>query len=649
MPKIFEHFDGSLPAWMTPITQGDGAVSVADSRLLMGTSAATAGSDAFAVAFPFDRSLGRYQRLSFMMRSTPVTSNNPRAQVRIVHSAATPGPATAATYAGITLCRTYLNFASSVWSGVMAYWDSAGQQQTWREATQSFASGGGAGTPPITTGDSWQVIIDWDEPNNRLRMGWVHVATGTTFASEPHGPKLFALTDWVSLADVQHGSSSTLWIVVGWPDTDITMASGAAVEVDFLTHEWADELTWTTANESDTGSGVYNIRAWSSVAGHVWLPKSRTELAIPVGGSGDWDGEAVHWRGIVRDVDGTLWMAYQGSAIGGVSSGIGIASASSIDGTWTKFASNPVIADSPGDRSFVGQVTLTCDRTDPDPARRWKMTVVGLSDVDSKRRVFLYYASQPDTTSWTLDGTLLDWDSGESTDGVHLLMAPQYFAGRWHLYYLAVNVSGSPWSVYRAIGATLRAGAFTKSQAVDYFPNANGVETTISSASSTSRTVTVGSTTGFARDALIMYDQDGTVANWRLGRVRKVISSTQLELYHLMPGISTAGVLRTVLKGKQAPTTLRPDGDTWTFFGSAFSVFSGHASYAANYEGGCVWSTPHPAVAPTVDWPRTPGLLLGRNGNNGSSENWGFSAPPVDPFTQRVTTNRRRRQPRRRR
>lgn len=231
----------------------------------------------------------------------------------------------------------------------------------------------------------------------------------------------------------------------------------------------------------------------------------------------------------------------------------------------------------------------------------------------------------------------------ESTDGPLLNAPPVYLGGVWRLYY-TVDVSTDPPRNLVARSRELRAGTFVKDASLVYLPRSAGVEMTITAASSTSRTVSVTSTAGVVKDALVCYDQDATADNFRYGRVRKVVDATTLELYHLMPGISTTGVLRTMDRGVSYPTHVRPRGDRWEWRGTMFAPMRFHASYVANVETSALWWATNPdREGPVVDWERSPGPYLARDGNSGSSENPTYAERPVHPYTQALTVRRRRR------
>lgn len=637
----FWHFDdATLPPEWSSIVGGNASVFMYDSGAKL-DSGSGAAADSAAITMPFDRTLGRYQRITVCLRSDASAF---RPQVALLYQVGGPTPDTAANVNGRLLCRSYTYSNAGLYYGSLTYWNTGGTANNWSDASKAWTTSNVGSTPQLSEADDYHIVgLDWDDVLDRVRLFWVHVATGTAFTSEAAGPKLFALTDWVDLATIRNGSAtSDLHLVIGWLYNSVDLA-GATQHIEWVRHEWADELEYLFTNQKSVGSSTYTIKGWSGLAGGTWLPVSRTGLAVDVAAA-TWKANTVHFHGAVYDpVSGLYWMAHDGSD--GTVRGIGLVSASSPTAEpWTNYASNPVIGQEPGTHRGSPQIcTLTCDYTDPDPQRRWKLCVTYNSDVDNKSRVYLWTAPQPDTTSWTLDGLLLDYEVSESTDGPLLNAPPVYLNGSWRLYY-TIDAATNPPRNFVARSRELRAGTFVKDAALSYLPRSAGVEMTITSASSTSRVVDVTSTTGVQRDQLVCYDQDSTSDNFRYGRVRKVVSATQLELYHRMPGISTSGVLRTMNHGVSYPTHIRPRGDRWEWRGTMFAAMRFHATFVANIETSALWWATNPdREDPVADWPRCPGPYLGRDNNSGSSENPTYADRPVHPYTQPLTVRRRRR------
>lgn len=640
----FWHFDdASLPGEWSALSGNGGSVAVSDHGVLL-TGANTGYA---AISKAWDRSLGAYQRITACVRADNTAF---RPQLGLIYQAGGPTGDTIANVNGRLLCRTYTYNSGASWYGALQYINTGGTTNNWLDSSKAWSTSNGAATPLISGATDYHIVgLDWDDVLDRVRLFWVHVASGSTFASEPHGPKLFALTDWVDLATIRNGTAtSDVYLYLGWLYNSVNLA-GMTNHIEWVRHEWADALIpcYTSQKAYNAGSG-YNLKIHSCLRPDgVKLPISRTGgLALDIVAA-TWESNKVgQWGSVCYDpVTATYWMSY--SASDGTNAAIGVASATDPFGTWTKYASNPILPQEAGVH-YGGklQSCLVQDFTEPDPAKRWKLVVSCLSGVDSKLRVYLYTAAQPDTTAWTREGLLIDYDAGglDGDMGPELYCPPLYLGGQWYLHYVGLN-SGNPFLTYVAVGNRLAAGAFTPNRAIDFQPNSDGVEMTITTGSSTSRIVDVNSTVGVAADDLVMYDQDATSSNWRLGRVRKVLSSTQIELYHSMPGLSTSGVLRTINRGKNYPHFLMPFGDQWLWISTSFAPMFGHATFAAEYEGASLYRSTDPPYAekPTLDHFNTPGFWLGRDNNTGSTENPRFVGAAVVPYTEALTVRRRRR------
>lgn len=644
----FWHFDeATLPPEWASLVGGNASVFMYDGGVKLDSGSGTA-NDSAAIYQAFDRSLGNYQRITACVRADAAAF---RPQMHLLYRPGGPIAGTVSDIDALALVRVYSYSSASNYYGALQHWLTAGTRYNWLDSSKAWSTTNGAATPLITADDDYHVFgIDWDDVLDRVRLFWVHVASGSTFGgNEAAGPKLFALTDWVDLSTIRNGGQTAdLYLVIGWLYNSVNLA-GATQHIEWVRHEWADALIpcYTNQKAYDAGSG-YNLKIHSCLRPDgVKLPISRTGgLAVDIVAA-TWESNKVgQWGSVCYDpVTATYWMSY--SASDGTNAAIGVASATDPFGTWTKYGSNPILPQEAGVH-YGGklQSCLVQDFTEPDPAKRWKLVVSCLSGVDSKLRVYLYTAAQPDTTAWTREGLLIDYDAGglDGDMGPELYCPPLYLGGQWYLHYVGLN-SGNPFLTYVAVGNRLAAGAFTPNRAIDFQPNSDGVEMTITTGSSTSRIVDVNSTAGVAADDLVMYDQDSTSSNWRLGRVRKVLSSTQLELYHRMPGLSTSGVLRTINRGKNYPHFLTPFGDEWLWISTSFAPMFGHATFAAGYEGASLYRSTDPPYAekPTLDHFNTPGFWLGRDNNTGSTENPRFVGAAVVPYTEALTVRRRRR------
>jgi hypothetical protein len=99
--------------------------------------------------------------------------------------------------------------------------------------------------------------------------------------------------------------------------------------------------TYYLFTASNPGDSSTQVDEYTSSDGVTWTLANAAVLSI--GGGGAWDHQRIapSW---VMVVGGTWYMFYDGTASGGVSWSVGVATASSPGGPWTKNAGNPIIA-----------------------------------------------------------------------------------------------------------------------------------------------------------------------------------------------------------------------------------------------------------------------------------------------------------------
>lgn len=648
--RKWDFASGGVPAEFTQILAGDGALSVSDDELRMEVVTATAGNDAAGVAIPFDRTLARYQRIAVCTRMLTI-AGSPRMAgplIEYITSGVSTPPADATAWFARHLIGHYTNRPASSNFEQYRYYDTGAALQCWQESTQAWASGAQSSTLRAQQAADYVVrVIDWDDANDRVRLATFGGTTGSSLSADRNGHWYLAgLTDWVHLSSIRDGDkTSDLYITVGFLTSVAAWGSGTGQVLEWIEHEWADELQFMAYNckAYNSGSG-YDRRAMCGLRmdTHFWLPVSRTgTMVAPVAST--WEsGKSGQWAGITRShVAGKYVMAYSGSD--GTNPRIGIATATDPFSTWTKYGSNPVLGiDAGTDYEQKLQPIPVEDWTEPDPAKRCKLVVTVLGS-DGFGRVYLYTASTWETTSWTREGELLSYDAANDGDVSTTAVVVLHDGRTWHIFYSAPS-SAAAMKNYVAHGPRLAVGQFTKDRTIDFLPSSDGVEMAVSAGSSTSRTVTVDSTTGVVRDDWVCYDNDATTSNWRLGRVRKIVSSTQLELYSLMPGMTNSGVLRTIRKGKNSVRSIHPFGDEWLFHGTSFGPMFLHATYGAEYEGGSRWRGSWFLAKPAHDPLGTPGAYLSLESNTtGSTENPAILRRPVMPLTPTIKARQRRR------
>ncbi len=408
MPYTFEHCDGgSLPAGLTAIVAGGGTVTVSDSKII-GTSSAS--GDACATYKRFDQTLSQIILLCGRQTSAPASTNAfPYPAISLVHSPTAP---VCDTRANLNFLARIIGYTTgSVDYQRLLYVDTGGTNNIWQESSQSFATGGTTLSMPATTPrDEYRIFgLQWDAQGQRLRLFALHTVTGTTENADL-GPRLVALTDWVNLSDIQNGTSSTIWLVIGWPETNFfTVAS--AWEVEWICEAWG-EKEFVMANGKATIGSKYDI---TEHEGHdlrapYLLPGSRT-TAIPAGSPGAFDSQSTQWGSVYLDDDGTYVATY--SASDGSTVTIGLATAANPSGTWTK--QGEILAEGPPGSPYESRYSFnvqTKDWRELDDARRYKLIVKGFDAALTGKTLIFYGPSR--TGPFTYDGELIAEDATET-------------------------------------------------------------------------------------------------------------------------------------------------------------------------------------------------------------------------------------------
>lgn len=507
----------------------------------------------------------------------------------------------------------------------LAYWNSAGTQQQWDGSTNAWAAPSVAAMGEVVLDDYHVITLEIDGPGDRFRLTAAAKSNGSAYSAD-HGLQLWAVTDWIAFSSTRFASSTDLWLVFGWPANDV--ARSGAMSLEWVRH--ADgPLQHGFVNQNDTGGG-YNIKHGWSYDGKFFAPESRSGVAIAIGTG--WESTDVKNPNVVRDHDGTYYMVYQGQGSGYQ---IGIASSpTALDGSWTKYASNPILTGTgPNtDREWLVHPHLVKDETDPDPNKRWKIFVGGVNVSGTLRySIHLYTASAPLGT-WTYQAEMLGPGAASAFDetgpgGAFVFLN----AGVWEMWYSGMPASpvAWKWQVGRATATTAN-GPFTR--------DGSGVriagqrdEIQDLSANLAGRTLSLTDTTGFAVDQLVIVDQDASATGWNMSRVRKITANTSLELYHALQGFTTASAaqVRGYLAGAVTIHHVeRVDGE-WRFYCSLFAIMDSHATFRSFTELSALFTSPGLLDAKTIQWLDSPLFMFGQWNNKRSSENPALVRSPI--------------------
>ena len=617
MPFLFEHFDGvSLPVPWTALTNGSGTITVADSNVI-GTTTAVAGSAA-AMYKPFDRS-----RNQIVYHAWRCTATAPAARLWLLSRATPPIAEPRATITARQLFQT-TNYVTSGKRYIrLQHRNAAGAALNWSSSTNVWSSSGTVlSMPQVTPFDDYVLTgMEWDAKRARARMFALHVASGTAF-NLVSGPRLMALTEWVSFVDMQRGNDPTFWLLIGWPETDFSAAGSWFTE--YVAESWGERIeAW--ANQKGKVSAKYNIKHhWGYDLGlGTWLPETRDNVAIGPTGTG-YDGFQVQWGSVLLDDDRTYAMTYSAKPTSTGKISIALATAPTADGPWTKFAGNPIITQVTGsNRDQLTHSVLVKDYFEATEAKRYKMLCTGVRSSGTSRTVL--YTAALRTGPWTYEGEIIPTDAVETS--LSYRGAPLWYHGRWHLYYDA-SVAGVGVS-RRASGKRLEVGGLEKDGVNAMFDGDSSAESNVTAVAG--RVCTLVSTAGFARDQVVLYDNNTSADQYGLSRVRKVLSETQLELYHSMPGATATGQLRTANRGSEAVQRVLRLGSGFGWITTAFKVFTSNPALGAHHEMTALRRSATLPGTPTIDWIAAPLALLGGWNNAVSEENLRLLSKPYRP------------------
>lgn len=599
--NFLDHFPGSsLNARWTSVTSGTGSVIVSDSNADMNAPASSAAFIYYNTKL--DKTKSQLWTASISYPTSGVATVSPRF-LSVLNGAGTPAADTSSNINSRSIFRfDYSNIGTADVAGP-SYYNNSDVQTFWNAATPAWTTTyPGANfyaLNPIRQDDYYIVGFEIDAPGSRWRtMGWAQTYTSGYSFSE--GYRLFFLSDWVTWANTR--SSADLWLSFGIPFNDDSAAHEGKLEWIRYSESVNNKVVDAWFDNSGTNGGKQQTRHYYSYDGYIYLPEDRTTYALALGGSTyddlDISPPSAAWNGASTD-----YLAYQASGSVTTSS-INMASAthtSPQNNTWTKSANNPVIILG-ADETFVGFPFLFKDNSDADSNKRWKILFSVKKTSDSKWRMHLATSPDPPTgATWTRQGVILDVGAGGAADEIAARDGiPIYYGGQWEVWYEGWNASGYT-SLMRATGVNFT--TLTKDGAgarITY--QANG-DTTLT-ASLTGRTVTVTSTTGFSIDGLVALCQSNVSgAAYNLSRVRKVISSTQLELYHGLDGWTTATPARIAQIDSVryfSPRNVVKVGSEWWFYinvWGTFNVYDGtsYSAYRNQLQG--LWK--HSAANPT--------------------------------------------------
>lgn len=618
--SFLDHFPGSAldsSRW-TKLENGTGTVTVADGRV---TCAGVSAGDAAAFYYNTKISKTKSQVWLFCFRQVNTTATP---FLKFVIKSTAP----VVESSGVALLgQIWIGDDGSNRQMYFDKWNTAGTRNQWDDSTKAWsATSNVVAMGPVVLDDYHVVGFEIDGVGQRIRYIGAAKSSGSSY-SDDIGLQVWPLTEWLNFSDLRNGGDD-MWLLFGWHTNFGGNWPNGSYDVEWVRHADGPKLdAWD--NQKDH-AGDYNIKHVWSYDRKIFLPETRDGVAIAAGSG--WESAQTKHPSVVRDdADGTYYMAY--AAMGSVHQ-IGIASSpTGLDGSWTKYGSNPIIAATASntDDEWVSAPHLIKDNTDPDPAKRWKIYYTGTNlAAGNTRKIRLATASTPLGT-WTKQGDML-LPGGSGAFDEKGPTGPRVFLndGVWEMWYSGRNGAATQWNIGRAT-ATDSNGPFTQDGAGIRIAGYRD-EVQALSANLAGRTLSLTSTTGFEVDQLIVVDQDSDGTNFNISRIRKVTTDTSLELYHALQGFTTANSaeVRGFLAGNVTIETVDFAEGEWRFYCSVFGIYNTHGTFLANLEMMVVLTSSTLLGAKTVSWIDSPSVDLGQWNNKAAAENITFLRQPIN-------------------
>lgn len=624
--SFLEHFLGSTldPNRWTTITSGTGSVSVTDSY-----AECNSGASNNAAGFYRDAKINKnISQLWLMAASTTTSAQSMTTCFFVLNKGSSP---IADTYSNtLPSLRIFADICGGAGhdEARFSYYDTAHAQKRWDGVTtQTWGTTDPASTP-TRFNDYYVLGFEIDGPGLRWRLhlwGKTYVS-GYTYEQ---GLRQFAMSDWVNWSAME--VTEDLWLVFGNPWTDAGVTG--AVRFEWIRYIESVQNTvvdaWVQAFDA---APPCTIQHHYSYDGETFLRESRTSNAITLSGSAF---EAYEVTQPDACTDGiTDYLFYTGTASDFSTKVLALATAphaSPQNGPWTK--QGVILNNIPGGQEDGICFAFTIqDISEPNASKRWKKLYSGISSVDTFWRVF--YATAPAAAGpWTRQGLLIDLGPAGAPDEKGIASpAAVWIDDHWEVWYEGRDTNLEV-TLMCAKGADL--GSVVK-DGKSYLKCNSGADTALT-ANLTGRTLTVTSTANFAVDAEVTLDQDTNIANFGTSRVRKIVSSTQLELYHGLDGFTTVTPARIGQVDSFryfSPRNIYKVGSEWWFYVTIYGAFWNYdgASYAATSSqqaGLYKHSGTFPSDAtPVIQHLTFPITSRGFNGDTRTCENISILVPP---------------------
>lgn len=575
----------SIPAPFTQVTGGSGSISVSDNDLVLSKPATSDYAYLYLTeALPKDKDWLIY--LPGVMYSATTMAY----QVMLVTEAGGPTATTVANLLNKLAARISQGVVGSRVT-LLDRWSNTGTRQEWNNAGSAW------GAPALNSGHVWNAadrtsfFIQNDGANQRWRFGIVGGAQPHNDTTNP-GQLLTTLTDWTDWSATL-GLGANTYLVIGMPANDNSSGSiNVGRGFKFSISDPADR-TWVLNNAQNLISDGWVVRrAWGCGKhenGILFVPEDRSTIAIAKGSAGAFDEKVAKDKSWAYGPDGNLYCFWDGTTPTGASDykiAVGIVTGGP-GGTINKGTSTPIVPlGGVGEPAPDGTARAFFPYAfwDDDDAE-WKLFCGTLSSFSSPTQWSITYYTNPNqdprTGTWTFEGTILGPSgSGWRQNGLN---GPIVFHhnGQWEVWVAGADGAASPvWTQGRFYGTNLLSLTEDPNNPRQ---NITPPAQQLTGAVTDSNVITVGSTTGYTPGAFVVIDDDSNVSNYVRARIRKILSSTQIELFNRITIGAGAWIFQSGTGSIQAQSIVRGGDGKWYFYTTPFALERGSAATTSAY------------------------------------------------------------------
>jgi hypothetical protein len=357
-----------------------------------------------------------------------------------------------------------------------------------------------------------------------------------------------------------------------------------------------------------SNAGPYAIgSATSDDEGISWTVNPSNPV-LQKGAGGTWDDDHVKDPWLMRMSDGTFVCYYSG--YDGAKYQTGRATASSIEGPWTKYASNPVLTVGAGGAFDDTNVVFPTVLYDPDASPPWKMWYGG-NDGSIQR---IGYAHSTDGLSWTKHGMVIDVGAGGTWNDEGVLPgAILRFGTTYYLYVGGRTGTTNPqWEggLYTFTSPTGTYTAASNPILLARYHDAGVFQTLTTNTALGSAVVAITSTAAYTvNEPMALADANSET---HIASIASIDSGTQITLDAVTSAAFTTAqgaVIRPFASNSVLPRTVYRTADGWVMYFSPFQPVEDLSPGGSKLREGSMRAT-SPDADGTWAYDYTAGLLF---------------------------------------